>query len=319
MTLQSLKMKEENNLGYNLTLQQIESESGWLSRAEILCQALPFLKKFAGQTFVIKIGGAAMASDANIKKFAEDVVLLKKSGINIIIVHGGGPQIGEMLKKLKVETRFVDGLRVTCKDAVEIVEMVLSGSINKMIASHINSVGGLAFGISGKDANLIKVKKLVKVEKNSDSNIDKILNLGYVGEPEYINTDILEFFDNSDIIPVIAPIGVDEEGNTYNINADTVAGAIASTLSATKLVILSDVDGIKLPNGELVSHLTTGVAEELIRDGIINKGMIPKVRTCIEALDNSVEYVHILNGSRDHILLMEVFTESGAGTMIFKD
>ncbi|MDA7705524.1 acetylglutamate kinase [Rickettsiales bacterium] len=312
-------MTEDNNLGYDLTLQESESDFDWLSRAEILCQALPFLRKFADQTFVIKIGGAAMASDANIKKFAEDVVLLKKSGINVIIVHGGGPQIGQMLEKLNVKTSFIDGIRVTCKDSVEVVEMVLSGSINKMISSHINNVGGLAFGISGKDANLIKVKKLVKVAKNTDSNIDKILNLGYVGEPEFINTEILEFFDNSDIIPVIAPIGVDSEGNTYNINADTVAGAIASTLSATKLLMLSDVDGIKLPNGELVSHLTTDVAEQLIKDGIINKGMIPKVKTCIDALDNSVEYVHILNGSKDHILLMEIFTESGAGTMIFKE
>jgi acetylglutamate kinase len=312
-------MTENNNLGYDLTLQEVGSDSDWLSRAEILCQALPFLRKFSDQTFVIKIGGAAMANSANIKKFAEDVVLLKKSGINVIIVHGGGPQIGEMLQKLNVKTDFVDGIRVTCKDSVEIVEMVLSGSINKMIVNHINSVGGLAFGLSGKDANLIKVKKLVKIAKNTDSNIDKIMNLGYVGEPEFINTEMLEFFDNSDIIPVIAPIGVDNEGSTYNINADTVAGAIASTMSATKLVLLSDVDGIKLPNGELISHLTTEVAEQLIADGIINKGMIPKVRTCIEALDNSVEYVHILNGSKDHILLMEIFTESGAGTMIFKE
>jgi len=310
-------MTKEDNLGYNLTLQQKESESDWLPRAEILCQALPFLRKFADQTFVIKIGGAAMANDANIRKFAEDVVLLKKSGINVVVVHGGGPQIGDMLQKLNLKTSFIDGLRVTCKDTVEVVEMVL-GSINKMISSHIGAVGGLSFGISGKDANLIKVKKLMKIEKDSDSNIDKILNLGYVGDPEYINTDILEFFDNSDVIPVIAPIGVDDEGNTYNINADTVAGIIASTLSATKLVMLSDVDGIKLPNGELVSHLGSGVAEQLIKDGVINKGMIPKVRTCIDALDNSVEYVHILNGSRDHILLMEIFTESGAGTMIFK-
>jgi acetylglutamate kinase len=312
-------MTNNNNLGYNLTLQGAESDSEWLSRAEILCQALPFLRKFAGQTFVIKIGGAAMASDANIRKFAEDVVLLKKSGINVVIVHGGGPQIGTMLEKLQLKTSFVDGIRVTCKDSVEIVEMVLSGSINKMIASHINNVGGLAFGISGKDANLIKVKKLVKVTKDTDSNIDKILNLGYVGEPEFINVEILDFFDNSDIIPVIAPIGVDNQGNTYNINADTVAGAIASTVSATKLLMLSDVDGIKLPNGELVSHLTTRVAEQLISDGVISKGMLPKVRTCINALENSVEYVHILNGSRDHILLMEIFTQSGAGTMIFKD
>lgn len=311
--------KKKLNLGYDLTLQKEGSENDWLSRAEILCQALPFLRKFAGQTFVIKIGGAAMASDANIKKFAQDVVLLKKSGINVVIIHGGGPQIGKMLEKLKVKTSFVDGLRVTCKESVEIVEMVLSGSINKMIVSHINEVGGLAFGISGKDANLIKVKKLVKVERDTDSNIDKIMNLGYVGEPDFINADILEIFYNSDIIPVIAPIGVDKEGNTYNINADTVAGAIAATLSATKLIILSDVDGIKLPNGELISHLTTDVAQQLIDDKIINKGMLPKVKTCIHALENSVEYVHILNGSKDHILLMEVFTESGAGTMIFKD
>jgi acetylglutamate kinase len=197
------------------------------------------------------------------------------------------------------------------------VEMVLCGSINKNIVKEINRAGGMAIGLSGKDGNLIKAKKLTRTKKDPDSNIEKILNLGFVGEPTYVNPEVLAAFENSDIIPVIAPIGIGENGETYNINADTAAGAIASALRAAKLIILSDVDGVMLPNGELVSHLNVSTAKKLIADGIINGGMIPKIETCMQALENEVEYAHILNGSVDHILLMEIFTESGAGTMIF--
>ena len=288
----------------------------WVMKAETLCEALPYMRRFAGETFVIKFGGSAMSGD-NIKKFAEDVVLLKQVGINPVIVHGGGPQIGEMLKKLNIKTSFVDGLRVTDADTIEIVEMVLCGSINKNIVNEINRAGGMAIGLSGKDGNMITAKKLTRTKKDPDSNIEKILNLGFVGEPTYVNPEVLSGFENSDIIPVIAPIGVGENGETYNINADTAAGAIAAALGAAKLIILSDVDGVMLPNRELVSHLSVSTAKKLIADGVITGGMIPKIETCISALESEVEYAHILNGSVDHILLMEIFTESGAGTMIF--
>lgn len=294
-----------------------KNDRDWMTKAETLCEALPYMRRFSGEIFVIKFGGSAMGDSDNMRKFAEDVVLLKRVGINPVIVHGGGPQIGEMLKKLNIKTSFIDGLRVTDADTVEVVEMVLSGSINKNIVKEINRAGGMAVGLSGKDGNLIKAKRLTRTKKDPDSNIEKILNLGFVGEPTFVNPDVLSVFENSDIIPVIAPIGVGENGETYNINADTAAGAIASALRASKLIILSDVDGVKLPNGELISHLNASTAKKLINDGVIRDGMIPKVETCLLALENDVEYAHILNGSVDHILLMEIFTESGAGTMIF--
>jgi acetylglutamate kinase len=316
------KYKNNNHLtavGFSdLAIQEevVKNNHDWLTKAETLCEALPYMKRFAGETFVIKFGGSAMNED-NIKKFAEDVVLLKQVGINPVIVHGGGPQIGEMLKKLNIKTSFIDGLRVTDANTVDVVEMVLCGSINKNIVKAINQAGGMAVGLSGKDGGLIKAKKLSRTKKDPDSNIEKILNLGFVGEPIYVNPDVLSAFENTEIIPVIAPIGVGENGETYNINADTVAGAIASALNAAKLIILSDIDGVLLPNGELVSHLGVASARKLISDGVISGGMIPKVETCLTALENEVEYAHILNGSVDHILLMEIFTESGAGTMIF--
>lgn len=288
----------------------------WLMKAKTLCEALPYMRRFAGETFVIKFGGSAMTEE-NVRKFAEDVVLLKQVGINPVIVHGGGPQIGEMLKKLDIKTSFIDGLRVTDAATIEVVEMVLCGSINKNIVNKINQAGGMAAGLSGKDGNLITARKLTRVKKDQESNIEQIINLGFVGEPSYVNPEILNSFENSDIIPVIAPVGVGENGETYNINADTAAGAIASALGAAKLIILTDVDGVLLPNKELVSHLSVSTAKKLIADGVITGGMIPKIETCISALENEVEYAHILNGSVDHILLMEIFTESGAGTMIF--
>ncbi len=288
----------------------------WAHKAEILCEALPYMRKFAGETFVIKFGGSAMGGDNNLKNFARNVVLLKQVGINPIVVHGGGPQIGQMLNKLNIKSSFVDGLRVTDSDTVDVVEMVLAGSINKTIVKEINAASGKAIGICGKDGNLIRAKKLTRTKKDPDSNIEKILNLGFVGEPYLVDPEVLSVFEDSDIIPVIAPIGIGDNGETYNINADTAAGAIASAMQASKLIILSDVDGVLLPNGELVSHLNYSVAKQMINDGVITGGMIPKVETCLNSLNAGVGSAHFLNGAVENILLMEIFTESGAGTMI---
>jgi acetylglutamate kinase len=299
-----------------ISLQKEKSRQEWAKKAEILCEALPYMKKFAGETFVIKFGGSAMGGDSNLKNFAKNIVLLKQVGINPVVVHGGGPQIGQMLNKLNIKSSFIDGLRVTDSDTVDVVEMVLAGSINKIIVKEINAAGGKAVGICGKDANLIKARKITRTKKDPDSNIEKILNLGFVGEPYLVDPEILAMFEDSDIVPVIAPIGIGDNGETFNINADTAAGAIAAALNASKLIILSDVDGVMLPNGELISHLNMATARQMIANGIITGGMIPKIETCIHALENSVSFAHILNGAVDNILLMEIFTESGAGTMI---
>ncbi|MBM3590303.1 MAG: acetylglutamate kinase [Alphaproteobacteria bacterium] len=299
-----------------ISLQKDNIQQDWAKKAEILCEALPYMRKFAGETFVIKFGGSAMGGENNLKNFAKNVVLLKQVGINPVVVHGGGPQIGKMLDKLNIKSTFIDGLRVTDADTVDVVEMVLAGSINKMIVKEINQASGKAIGICGKDANLIRAKKATKVKKDPNSNIEKILNLGFVGEPYYVDPDFLSIFEDSDIIPVIAPIGIGDNGETYNINADTVAGAVASAIGASKLMMLSDVDGVMLPNGELVSHLNIATARQMIADGVISGGMIPKVETCINALENGVGHAHILNGAIDNILLMEIFTTSGVGTMI---
>ncbi len=299
-----------------ISLQKEKNRQEWAKKAEILCEALPYMKKFAGETFVIKFGGSAMGGDNNLKNFAKNIVLLKQVGINPVVVHGGGPQIGQMLNKLNIKSSFIDGLRVTDSDTVDVVEMVLAGSINKMIVKEINAAGGKAVGICGKDCNLIRAKKITRTKKDPDSNIEKILNLGFVGEPYSVDPELLSMFEDSDIVPVIAPIGIGDNGETFNINADTAAGAIASALNASKLIILSDIDGVMLPNGELVSHLNAATAKKMINDGIITGGMIPKIETCLHAVENNVSYAHILNGGVDNILLMEIFTESGAGTMI---
>ena len=287
-----------------------------LEKSKILSEALPFMKKFNGETFVIKFGGSAMGDEKLAQDFARDVVLLKQVGINPIVVHGGGPQIGNMLERLKIKSEFIEGLRVTDKETVEIVEMVLSGKINKKIVSEINAAGGTAIGLSGKDASLIKARKLRKTKSKTDSNIEKILDLGFVGEPEYINPDIFVMLEETDIIPVIAPIGVDDKGETYNINADTAAGAIASALVAQKLIVLTDVPGILDKDKNLISEVKMNKVKHLIKDGTISGGMIPKVETCIKALEGNVEASHILNGKVPHVLLLEIFTEHGSGTMI---
>lgn len=292
-------------------------EEDWLNKASTLAEALPYMRQFAGETFVIKYGGSAMDGGELAAKFAHDIVLMKQVGINPVIVHGGGPQINAMLAKLKIQSSFIDGLRVTDHDTVEIVEMVLSGSINKKIVSAINAAGGSAVGLSGKDGSLIEARKLRRTKRDPDSNIEKILDLGFVGEPTMINPDILVVFEESDIIPVIAPIGIGENGETFNINADSAAGAIASALAASKLLILTDVPGVMTKDGELISELTSTQARKLIKDGTISGGMIPKVETCIAAIDHHTEAAHILDGRIPHVLLLEVFTEHGTGTMIY--
>ncbi len=290
-----------------------------LTKAETLSEALPYMREFSGETFVIKYGGHAMGDSSLSLAFARDVVLLKQIGINPIIVHGGGPQIGKMLERLKIESSFIDGLRVTDRNAVEIVEMVLAGTINKQIVTAINAAGGQAVGLSGKDANLIEANKLRRTRKDPDSNIEKILDLGFVGEPSMINPDILVVFEESDIIPVIAPIGVGVKGETYNINADTAAGAIASSLAARKLIMLTDVSGVLTKSGDIVSQLSTRQVEKYVKDGTISGGMIPKVETCVTAIKHNVEAAHILDGRIPHVLLLEIFTEHGTGTMIYHD
>jgi acetylglutamate kinase len=285
------------------------------SKAATLAAALPYLRRYAGKTIVVKYGGHAMGDDALGELFAQDVVLLKQVGINPIVVHGGGPQIGNMLERLKIKSSFIDGLRVTDAETVGIVEMVLSGSINKQIVSAINGVGGFAIGLSGKDANLIAARKLERRHRESDSNIEKVLDLGFVGEPERINAKVLETLERSDIIPVIAPIGVGAHGETYNINADTVAGAVAAAVKASRLLLLTDVTGVLDKSKKLLSELSTEDARALIADGTIQGGMIPKIETCIEAAEGGVEAAVIIDGRVPHAILLELFAE-GAGTLI---
>jgi acetylglutamate kinase len=283
-------------------------------KAATLAAALPYMRRYAGKTVVVKYGGHAMGDDALGEFFAQDVVLLKQVGINPIVVHGGGPQIGQMLQRLKIKSDFIDGLRVTDQATVEIVEMVLSGSINKQIVSSINAVGGLAIGLSGKDAGLIKAVKLER-KHESDSNIEKVLDLGFVGEPRRINAKVLETFERSDIIPVIAPIGVGDDGATYNINADTVAGAVAAAVKAARLLLLTDVTGVLDKSKKLLTELSSEEALGLIADGTIQGGMIPKIETCLDAVEGGVEAAVIIDGRVPHAILLELFAE-GAGTLI---
>lgn len=298
---------------------QMTTPDSWLKTAATLSEALPYMREFADETFVIKYGGHAMGDPELAKKFAADIVLLKQVGINPIVVHGGGPQIGRMLERLKIQSSFVDGLRVTDSATVEIVEMVLSGSINKQIVSEINAAGGMAVGISGKDGQLIEARKLRRSARDPDSNIEKILDLGFVGEPVRVNPIIIQEFAESDIIPVIAPIGIGANGETFNINADTAAGALAAALGAAKLIMLTDVPGVLDKNKELISELSVRDAHRLMKEKVISGGMIPKIETCIHALENDVEAAHILDGRLPHVLLLETFTTYGTGTMLFRD
>jgi len=289
------------------------------SKAATLAAALPFMRRYAGKTIVVKYGGHAMGDEHLADLFAQDVVLLKQIGMNPIVVHGGGPQIGQMLERLKIKSSFIDGLRVTDRATVEIVEMVLSGSINKQLVQAINGAGGLAIGLSGKDANLILARKLERTHRESDSHIEKVLDLGFVGEPQAVNADVLALFERSAIIPVIAPIGVGRDGETFNINADTAAGAVASAVKATRLLLLTDVTGVLDKQKKLIQELALAEARALIADGTIQGGMIPKIETCIEAVEGGVEAAVIIDGRVPHAMLLELFTPHGAGTLIRRD
>ena len=285
--------------------------------AATLAEALPYAQRHAGHTFVIKYGGAAMGDPVLQSAFARDIVLLKQVGIHPVVVHGGGPQIGAMLERLKIKSTFVDGLRVTDRQTAEVVEMVLSGRINKQIVSDINQAGGRAVGLSGKDAGLFHAEPLSrKAERDPESTIERVLDYGFVGRPVDVDGSILDLFSQSDVVPVIAPVGGSRDGATFNINADTVAGEIAIAVQATRLYVLTDVPGVRGVDGNLLPVITAAEAQRLIDNGIVTGGMIPKVRMCMNAVQAGVGAATILDGTTPHTLLVEVFTKAGGGTMV---
>ena len=291
----------------------LQDRQAWLERATVLSEALPFMRQFNEETIVVKYGGNAMDKADLSRLFARDVVLLKQVGIHPVVVHGGGPQIDKMLKRLDIVTERIDGLRYTDQATVDVVEMVLSGSINKQIVSAINEAGGFAVGLSGKDGHLIRARKLRR-EKDG-----KFLDLGFVGEPAEITPHILDFFRESDIIPVVAPVGMGPAGETYNINADTAAGAIAAASGARRLLMLTDVVGVLDKAGNLIPEMTAGQVRACLADGTISGGMIPKVETCLQAVEGGVEAAVILDGRVPHAVLLELFTPHGVGTLIKAD
>ena len=293
----------------------VRTREQWFETAKTLSEALPYMRMFAGQTFVIKFGGHAMGDDSLTESFARDVMLLNQVGINPVVVHGGGPQIGDMLKRLGIESRFERGLRITDKATVDIVEMVLAGSINKSIVSAIESAGGHAIGISGKDGGLVQARKLRSKRPPRGSTL-KTTDFGYVGEPTKINPHVLNVLMSTDVIPVVAPIGIGPAGQTYNINADTVAGAIAAAMGASKLILLTDVEGVLDKDKKLIPKLSVKDAKAMVADGSATGGMIPKLETCLAAIAGGTKAAHILDGRQHHVLLLEVFTSLGIGTMI---
>lgn len=298
----------------NKNIQNTAKESH--SQARILSQALPFMRRYAGQTIVVKYGGHAMGDNNLAQLFANDIVLLKQVGIHPIVVHGGGPQIGQTLERMKIKSSFIDGLRVTDAETVDVVEMVLAGAINKQISAAINEAGGLAIGLSGKDGNLIRASKIQRTKRDPDSNIEKVLDLGFVGEPDQINVHVLEVFKKSDMIPVIAPIGLGPKGETFNINADTAAGAIAAAIGSKRLLLLTDVAGVLDADDTLIEKINSKETYKLIDDGVISGGMIPKATTCLQAVEKGVDAAVILDGRVAHAILLELFTDHGVGTLI---
>jgi acetylglutamate kinase len=286
------------------------------TQARLLAEALPYMQRYEDKTIVIKYGGHAMGDISLGRAFARDIALLKQSGIDPIVVHGGGPQIGAMLARMGIESKFEGGLRVTDQKTVEIVEMVLAGSINKEIVALINAEGEWAIGLCGKDGNMVFAEKAHKKFKDPDSNIERVLDLGFVGEPVEVDRKLLDLLAHSEMIPVIAPVAPGRDGHTYNINADTFAGAIAGAVKASRLLFLTDVPGVLDKDKNLIKELSVAEAHRLIADGTISGGMIPKVETCIEAIKRGVEGVVILNGKTPHVVLLELLTEHGAGTLI---
>ena len=289
----------------------------FIGKAEVLMEALPYIRRFYGKTFVVKYGGAAMADDELKTSFAQDIVLLKYVGINPVVVHGGGPQINEMLKRMGTPTQFVRGMRVTDQETMDIVEMVLVGKINKEIVNLINQHGGMAVGLSGKDGGLIRARKM-KVTVSTNGEPPEIIDIGLVGEIVGIDPTVINALDENMFIPVIAPVGVGDKGETYNINADLVAGQVAEALHAEKLILLTDVEGVKNKNGGLLSTLKTNQARKLIEEGVVGEGMIPKVECCIEALKGGVGKTHIIDGRLKHVVLLEIFTKEGVGTEVVR-
>jgi acetylglutamate kinase len=285
-------------------------------RARVLAQALPYLRRYAGATIVVKYGGHAMGEETLAEQFASDIALLKQVGINPVVVHGGGPQINAMLKRLAVQSRFVDGLRVTDEAMVEVVEMVLAGTVNKQVASLITRAGALAVGICGKDGGLIRARRLTRVKRDPDSNIERVLDLGFVGEPVAIDVRVIHALTGGGLVPVIAPVGVGDDGQTYNINADTVAAAVAGAMHATRLIMLTDVAGVLDKDRQVIPDLTLAQVQQGIEDGTITGGMIPKVENCVEAVKQGVKGAVILDGRVPHACLLELFTEGGTGTII---
>ena len=287
-------------------------------QARILSHALPFLRRYAGATVVVKYGGHAMGDETLAEGFGADIALLKQVGVNPVVVHGGGPQINRMLKRLSIQSTFIDGLRVTDGTMVEVIEMVLAGTVNKHVAGLINRAGALAVGICGKDGGLIRARKLRRTHKDPDSHIESALDLGFVGEPEHIDIRVIHALTGAGLIPVIAPVGMGEDGQTYNINADTVAGAIASALGATRLLMLTDVPGVLDADKNLIADLAVEAVAAGIASGMITGGMIPKVENCVEAVLGGVKGAVILDGRVPHACLLELFTEGGIGTLIHK-
>ncbi|MEM7701592.1 MAG: acetylglutamate kinase [Pseudomonadota bacterium] len=285
-------------------------------KAKVLIEALPYFQNYAGRTFVVKYGGHAMGDERAARDFAEDIVLLKAVGINPVVVHGGGPQIGDMLSRLGVESTFVDGLRVTDEATAKIAEMVLSGAINKQLVGWLAGAGGKAIGVSGKDGGLVTARKVSRTTRDPESLIEKVVDLGFVGEPAQVDTSVIDTAVAAGMIPVIAPIAAGEDGQTYNINADTMAGAIAAALGAARLFLLTDVAGVLNKEGELLSDLDPAAIARLREDGTITGGMVPKLETCVNAVEAGCEAAVILDGRVPHAMLLEFFTASGAGTLV---
>ena len=295
-----------------LTSAQLESAA---RDAHVVAQVLPNLRRYAGETVVVKYGGHAMGDQEGARSWGRDIALLKQVGVNPVVVHGGGPQINEMLKRLAIQSTFVDGLRVTDAAMVEVVEMVLAGTVNKHVTGLINEAGALAVGICGKDGGLIRARKLRRVTRDPGSRIEKVLDLGFVGEPEHIDVRVIHALTGAGLIPVIAPVGQGADGQTYNINADTVAGAVAAAMGAQRLLMLTDVPGVLDAAKKIVPEMTVAEVEDAVAQGVVTGGMIPKVETCIAAVKNGVRAAVILDGRVPHGCLLEMFTD-GFGTLI---
>jgi acetylglutamate kinase len=284
--------------------------------AQVISRALPYIQRFAGKTVVVKYGGNAMVDESLKQSFARDIVLMKAVGINPVVVHGGGPQIGELLERLSIKSEFVDGMRVTDSKTMDVVEMVLGATINKEIVNLIGNAGGQAFGVTGKDGQLIRAKKLVVSHQTPEMSVPEIIDIGHVGEVESINKSVIDMLVQSGFIPVIAPIGVGKDGSSFNINADLVAGKVAEVLEAEKLILLTNVEGLQDKEGSILTGLTVERVDDLIADGTIYGGMLPKIRCALDAVKSGVSCAHIIDGRVEHAVMLEIFTDEGVGTLI---